>query len=451
MNATAEWIVGGCYVILGLGAWVVLAVGMIKGHKRMSLLARPGFPLPEPAPTASVLVPVKDEAHQIRSCVESILQLDYPNLQILIIDDRSSDGTEQVLGELARVHAQQLEVIRVREGELPPGWSGKCHALHVSSQRADAQWLLFVDSDVIVAPDALRIAIALAEWKRYDLVSLLPRVEARSFWERLIIPLCGAASAAMYLLPMTNYNELPGVAFANGQFMLVRRSAYDAIGGHATVRHTLSEDVAIARLLKRRGLRPRLAIGSDFASTRMYSSLGAILQGWSRNFFSGSLGRPWRILAAILFVLVSCYSCYAALAWGMYRNVNPSAQIGGWGWIAAALAHGSVMTVALAQSYRWSGNPRRYALLFPIGAAALLLIWMRALRMTFGGKVEWRGTSYDYRVGRGIVAPFPCTRGEGGGRGNIEHAARARTGDRSGDARSTYPLPNPLPEYRERE
>lgn len=403
MNATAEWIIGGCYLLVGLGAWIVLALGMIKGHKRMSLLNRPGFPLPEPAPTVSVLVPVKDEAQQIRPCIESILALDYPDLRILVIDDRSADGTAHILDELARRHPRRLEVIHVQDGGLPAGWSGKCHALYVGSQRASGDWLLFVDSDVIVAPDALRVAVGLAEWKRYDLVSLLPRVEAHSFWERLITPLCGAASGAMYLLPMTNYNELPSVAFANGQFMLTRRDAYQAIGGHAAVRHTLSEDVAIARMLKRRGFRPRLAIGSDFASTRMYSSLGAILQGWSRNFFSGSLGRPWRILAAIAFVLVSCCSCYAALAWGIYRNINPITWIGGWGWITVALAHWIVMTSALAQSYRWSGNPRRYALLFPIGAATLLVIWLKALRMSLGGKVQWRGTSYAYRVGRGVV------------------------------------------------
>jgi cellulose synthase/poly-beta-1,6-N-acetylglucosamine synthase-like glycosyltransferase len=398
-----EWLLGGCYALVGLGAWALLALGLFKGHQRMSLLKRPGFPLPEPVPDVSVLVPVKDEARQIRSCLESILRLDYPGLKVLVIDDRSKDGTHEVLAELAQLHAERLEVIRVRDGQLPAGWSGKCHALHVGSQRANGEWLLFVDSDVTVARDALRVAIALAEWKRYDLVSLLPRVEARSFWEGLITPLCGMAAGAMYLLPMTNYNELPGIAFANGQFMLVRRSAYDAIGGHAAVRHTLSEDVAIARLLKRRGFRPRLAIGSDFASTRMYSSLSAIMQGWARNFFSGSLGRPWRILAATVFVLISCCSCYAALAWGIYRNVKPVMWIGGWGWIAVGLAHWAVMTAALAQSYRWSGNPRRYALLFPIGAAALVLIWLRALRMTFSGRVEWRGTSYPYRVGRGVV------------------------------------------------
>src|SRR4029079_1313923 len=164
---------------------------------------------------------------------------------------------------------------------------------------------------------------------------------AHSFWERLIIPLCGAAISTMYLLPMTNYKQLTGIAFANGQFMLVRRSAYDAIGGHAAVRHTLSEDVAMARLLKRRGFRPRLAVGTEFASTRMYDSLGAIGRGWARNFFSASLGRPWRILAAMLFAIVSCYSCYLAMIWGTWQSIHPAV------WIAAGLVHLTTMTWAL--------------------------------------------------------------------------------------------------------
>src|SRR5262249_27531045 len=158
-----------------------------------------------------------------------------------------------------------------------------------------------------------------------------------SFWERLLTPLCGAATSAMYMLPMTNYNELPGVAFANGQFMCVRRSAYEAVGGHQAVRSMLSEDIALARLLKRNGFRPRISTGEQFAATRMYSSLGAIMRGWARNFFTGSAGRPWRVVFAILFVLVSCFACYLALPWGVYRLASGTAPaLVGRFWIAVS-------------------------------------------------------------------------------------------------------------------
>src|SRR5690348_7669772 len=209
MRLSFEWILFGFYALIGPGASALLALGILKGHKRMSLLSRPGFSLPEPVPKATVLVPVKDEALQIGSCIESVLQLDYPNPQIVVVDDRSSDGTSAVIDELVEQHRPRIEAIHLRDNELPVGWSGKCHALQVGVRRATGDWLLFIDSDVTISSDALRATIALAEWKRYDLVSLLPRLEARTFWERLLIPLCGTAIGAMYLLPMTNYNELP--------------------------------------------------------------------------------------------------------------------------------------------------------------------------------------------------------------------------------------------------
>src|SRR5206468_11350522 len=136
----------------------------------------------------------------------------------------------------------------------------------------------------------------LAEYKRFDLVSLLPRLINETFWERLIVPLGGAATSAMFMLPMTNFNEMPNVAFANGQYLCVRRRAYEAVGGHEAVKETLSEDIAIAKNLKRNGFRPRLSDGTEFAATRMYNSLSMVMRGWARNFFCGGAGNPTRTI-----------------------------------------------------------------------------------------------------------------------------------------------------------
>jgi hypothetical protein len=207
----------------------------------------------------------------------------------------------------------------------------------------------------------------------------------------------------MYALPMNNYNELPNIAFANGQFMCVRRSAYEAIGGHEAVRGMLSEDTAIARLMKRNGLRPRLSLGAQWVSTRMYNSLGAIVRGWSRQFFGGSTGRPWRVMAAILFVLLSCFSCYVAIAWGIYRLVHPVNPIGQYGWLITGILHFVMMTAALIATYRWTGNASRYALLFPLGGAMMIAIWLHTLHMCATGRIEWRGTRYSHRMGQGLL------------------------------------------------
>ncbi len=399
-----ERYLGGLYMLAGPFTWGLFLFGMIKGRDRMSLLKRPLFDLPDPAPRATILVPIKDEAHQVRTCLASVLAQDYPadKLQIICIDDRSTDGTGEILDEIAKSDPR-LQIVHIKPGELPGGWVGKSHALHVGMKQATGDWLLFVDSDVALTPDALRGTIALAEYKRFDLVSLLPKLINETFWEKLIVPLGGAATSAMYLLPMTNYNEQPNIAFANGQYLCARRTAYEKIGGHEAVRETLSEDIALAKAMKKIGLRPRLSTGADFVSTRMYNSFSMVIKGWARNFFCGSAGRMPKTIGAILFVLLCGFSCYAAVGWGIYRNIHPLEWPGGWGWILAGIAHWSIMTTALATMYAWSGNSKRYAFLFPLGGALLIWIWTRTLKMCATGKVEWRGTQYAHRAGEGVV------------------------------------------------
>jgi hypothetical protein len=171
------------------------------------------------------------------------------------------------------------------------------------------------------------------------------------------------------------------------------------MGGHARVRDRFCEDVEIARYLKPQGYKVRITWGAEFASVRMYSSLASIFKGWGRNFYAGSLGKPWRILGGIAFVLLSCYSVYLAIAWGLYRLANPAAWYGGqYGWLLTAVAHFAIFTAFLMVVYSWSGNKKRMALLFPLSGAMMIGIFMRSLKMCLTGKVEWRGTSYTHRM-----------------------------------------------------
>jgi hypothetical protein len=197
---------------------------------------------------------------------------------------------------------------------------------------------------------------------------------------------------------------MKNTAFANGQFLMLRRQAYDAIGGHETVRDRFCEDVEIARLLKSTGWKPRVAWGSEFCAVRMYNSLENIFKGWGRIYYAGNTGSPWGILAGVFVVLACCFSAYAALAWGLYRLAGP-AMVGwnetwsvpaGAAWTSASLAHLAALTHFLGVLYHWSGNPRRNALLFPLGGTLLLMIFFKSLRMCITKKVEWRGTSYSH-------------------------------------------------------
>jgi len=394
---TLEWVLGGLYLLLGPAAWALFGFGMIKGRQRMDLLQKPWPALADP-PLVTILVPAKDEGERIGGCLRSALAQDYPDFEVIAIDDRSTDQTGKVMDELASCDAR-LRVIHIKEGSLPAGWLGKPFALHTAVSSAKGKWFCFVDSDVVLQPDVVSGTIAVAQYKQFDLFSILPRLESGSFWESLIVPLGGAATSAMYMLPLTNYNETK-VAFANGQYLCIRRDVYDAIGGHEAVCGTFSEDVQIARRVKGMGYRPRLSVGTDYAAVRMYSSRGAVFRGWARNFYGGSLGRPWRILAAIAFTLVCCFGAYIAIGWGVWRQIHPVSWVGGIGWLAAGSIHLVLMTYFLSLMYSWSGNRPALALLFPLGGGSLLAIFIRSLWLCATGNVEWRGTTYSRSMRR---------------------------------------------------
>lgn len=389
--AVTEWTFFALYLLLGPAIWVLFCLAMVSGRVRMSLF-RPTRLRAQSPPRATILIPAKDEGQRIADCLNSALAQDYPDFSVLAIDDRSSDCTGQVMDQLA-LGNPRLRVVHIPHGNPPVGWTGKCNALNTAVKQAEGEWLLFVDSDVILQPAALSETIRVAAARDYDLLSLLPRLECHSLWESLLVPLAGVALSMLHLVALTNVNSR-STAFANGQFILIRRRAYDAIGGHEAVRDQFCEDIEMARVVKGRGLQVRVSWGAHLAAVRMYSSLASIFRGWARIFFAGSLGRPWRILLGMLFVLLCGYSVYLAAGLGLYRWFSPGAVPAG-RWLMAAGVHAVLMTGALAVSYSWTGNPRRNALLLPLSAAMLLGIFARALWMCFSGNVEWRGTRYS--------------------------------------------------------
>ncbi len=188
---------------------------------------------------------------------------------------------------------------------------------------------------------------------------------------------------------------------------------------------------------RRRGFGRGVSFGNDFAAVRMYSSLGGIISGWARIFYSARVGSPWTILAGILFLFVCCFSVYPALAWGVYGASHPSPLIfhinAVAAWIGMSLNHLMLMTWLLGMAYAWSGNSRRNALLFPIGGTLLMTIFLRALRMCITKKVEWRGTAYshvmtaDLSCGSSVSTPVDGAPGVSFRRANeTEHCFGAR-------------------------
>ncbi len=319
--------------------WLAIGFAAYKGRKKMRLIRRPGMELPKPAPKVTVLIPAKDEGARIRACIESALGQDYPDFEVITVNDRSSDDTGRVMDEMAKANPR-LRVIHIKDGELREGWTGKNNALHTAVSHASGEWYLFVDSDVILQPDALRTALAFSAAKNVALFSLFPKLESHTIWESLTVPLAGTAVSILYLVAMTNNDHWPG-AFANGQFLLFNADAYNAIGGHAAVRTRFCEDVEFARLVKpmkrrcglpggrnlrRCGCRTRCRVfcggGRGFFMRARWDGLGGFCWEWLRflrvasvlirRWGGGFIGWCVRCRRAILMGGCSRHSCIFA-------------------------------------------------------------------------------------------------------------------------------------------
>lgn len=382
------------YLFVGPVFWILFAIGSGSSRRRMLLVLKERGPLPQPPPSVTIIIPAKDEEGRILQCLASALAQDYPQLKVLAVNDRSSDGTGRIMDKIAAAD-DRIKVLHITD--LPDGWTGKNNALHQAVQRVDSEWLLFIDSDVILQPDALSKTLQVAIGRRYDMLSLILKSETLGFWETVLVPLASAAFGSAYMMGLSN-SQSNNYFFGNGQFMLINREIYDRIGGHESVKAQYNEDMALARIMKLSGLRARIFWGTNLGSVRMYDSLATIMRGWSRIFFGSSSGSPWRILILMGVIVLGCFSAYAALGWGVYRVLHPAEFPGAAGWLLAAALHLGLMTILIGNIYRWMGNRASYAASFFITAWFLLAVLARAMWMCLTRRVDWRGTTYSHEI-----------------------------------------------------
>lgn len=342
-------------------------------------------------PFVSVLVAAKDEEENIGACIESVLMQEYPNFEMIVIDDRSDDATKEIASRYA---AEDDRVTLVRIEHLPEGWAGKNHAMHAGIHRARGEWLCMIDADCTQkTPHTLQGAVAKAEEFHADLLSVLPEMELRTFWENVVQPVCSGVMMIWCHPDKVNNPRKPHV-YANGAFILMTREAYDRIGGHEPIRDRIQDDLWLARRVKEAGMNLRVAPGVGLYGVRMYTSLGAIVRGWTRIFL-GTFGRAARLVASMLLVL--------------FMSLLPYGVAVG-GWIAWATRSGSDALAAAvagtaAVGVQWSVLWRFYALLggrrglfwtYPLGCLIALKCLATALwKLTTGSTVTWRGTTYE--------------------------------------------------------
>ncbi|HOQ61958.1 MAG TPA: glycosyltransferase family 2 protein [Vicinamibacterales bacterium] len=377
---------------LVLGVWIARHF-MLREVTRPDLLLRAdrSEPLPAPAPPVTVLVPAKDEEANIAECLATLRAQDYSDLEIIVIDDRSTDRTAEIVRQIAD---EDSRVRLVRVAELPPGWFGKPHAMFVGAQQARGQWLLFVDADCRQAPGSIRAAVAYATARGADMLSLWPLLEMHGFAENLVQPLCGSILGLWFRPSLVN-DPRRRAAFANGQFILIRRDMYERVGGHEVVRNRLLEDIWFARAVKGSGARLLNAIGFDMFSTRMYDRLAAVWRGWSR-IFSNAFTSPWTLVAAFALVLLMSGSPFVLA-------IVAGTLAAGAGWsdvslnVLAALGAAQVVAMmsVLVRYNRMIRARPAYLVLYPLSVLIVLGILLNALLAAVGlTRVRWRGTTY---------------------------------------------------------
>ncbi len=373
--------------------WFVAVIWLIsRAFRQRNVLPRLTVrPLPDdtPAPRIAVVIPARNEAANIGPCLVSLLRQAYPAARwwVTVVDDDSSDDTAAIVAGVAR---RDPRVSLMRSPPLPPGWNGKANALAAGAATAsEADWLCFLDADMRTRPLLLASAVG-AAMEGIDCLSLAPRHRLGSFAERLMIP-CG-----LYLLSfLQDLSQVQAPdsdeVVATGQFMLVRRAAYDSAGGYAAVADDFYEDVALARLLKRRGHRVLLQDGSKLLSTRMYSGWPTLWEGFAKN-LTHMLGGPAATLATAVVTFVMAWTAVALPMLDTLRCVQGShdACLA----LAPALAGSAAIFGLHLAGAAYFQIPLWYGLLFPLGYSVGGVLALDSLRWRLTGRVRWKGRTY---------------------------------------------------------
>lgn len=354
----------------------------------------------ETLPKISVIVPVRNEARNIRRCLVALDSQTYPNLEVIVVDDRSTDGTPKILAEYTatsqRNHQRrESPTFRIVQGsDLPPGWAGKPHALNQGYAVAKGEWLCFIDADTFASPHLITSTFNAANFFQADLLSILTYQELNTFWEKVILPIVFTALSVGFPAERVNDPQKPD-AIANGQFILIPRSVYQAVGSHQAVRSEIAEDRALAALVKRSGYRLVIADGRDFARTRMYTSLPEIWEGWTKNIFLGLRDRLW------LLALGAVVGLIGALALPLWTILSFYLAFSGSGWMAdlaavqSIILWGYILFKRIQASLAMDISPW-YALTLPLGAFVFTLMMLTsAYRVLSGRGVTWRGRRYN--------------------------------------------------------
>jgi len=365
-------------------------VFLLAGYEYLTLMHFPALPENTMASSnssmVSIILPVRNQANTVSECLTSLIGLDYPSKEVIVVDGNSTDGTQNILKSF------DGKIRFVEEEPLPQGWVGKNWACHLGYKQAMGDLLLFTDGDSVHSRDSLTKTVNFLQDSKADLATLAPAAILRTFWEKLLQP------PIFWLIMMfvggkwVNDDSKPRWALGNGQYMLFQRKAYDKVGGHYAVRDKITEDYSLGRLIKAHGLRLRMVTASGSLGVRMYSSLPEIWRGWRKNFYSVSGNHPliravYRLVLLFTFLVLP----FIVLGYGIYLAPGMPLNI-------------YLLTGAFMAAFLWLGliildrsirvNPL-YAILLPFAIMVYVGIGIDStVRGALGLGFSWKGRVY---------------------------------------------------------
>lgn len=340
-------------------------------------------------PFVSILVPARNEALNIERCVRSLLMQEYGKFEIIVLDDGSDDATPDLLAGLQAGSAGKMKYMK---GEaLPPGWHGKAWACFQLARQAEGELILFTDADTAHEPDTLGRAVTALLASGADMLSLTPRQELGSFWEKLIVPLVYVILMCYLPIRFVSRTNIPAFCFANGQYILFRSDSYRRIEGHAAVREVLVEDVWLCRAMKKGGGRVVAFDGTDAVSCRMYRSFSGVWEGFSKNLFAG-FGYSSIALFMLLLMITALYIAPCILLFSSLLQGEFSLALFWLPLIQLMLA--LLSRIIIAMKFR---QPLAAAFLHPFSQLMLLAIACNSYYIIKSGRgAAWKGRRYNF-------------------------------------------------------
>ena len=369
--------------VLVLFFLLLLFLNMLQNMKMLK--DQKNFRLKGPLPLVSVLIPARNEERNIKKCICSLLKQNYPHLEVIVLDDNSTDQTFRIVKELSR-YSKKLKVVKGRE--LPPNWYGKTWACHQLSQKARGEWFLFTDADTTHRPNSVSRALAAAQKNKAIFVTCIPGLTTKTWSERLYLPLIHFAFVVLLPFKLINYSSDSRLSFSIGPFMLIKRDFFLSCGGYEAVKSEIVDDMALAKVVKQKGGKISIVDGTKCMSVRFYTRFSELWHGFSKNSYEAIGGAPHYLA----FVSLVCYFLfiypYLSL-WGALESHQsitlPIFQV-------AVL---SAMKIILALRFKTSVF---YGFLHPLTIGLALIILFNSFRLSlFKKKIAWKERLYPVK------------------------------------------------------